>query len=326
MQNRGKTFIWIGIGILAAFMGIWAPGRLVNWQAEDYKNVIHQTSGSNYYNGSQQAVVMTLYERMKLMSGAWDSSWQEVDSETVDAMENAPKQANLDTILETDGELELVGYCYQNRESILTLAEAGMQTFYEAGMYPKDVVSGYANWYRPIVHLYQYSDSVFEAYTCYAWLVELDYYDGSCKHLLLIDDTSGLILAGGMWNLNAGTDTVWLQKLEEQSMFPDEIIEYYRGGNPLNGTALNITNAGSYQPQYPLWEEQYQEIADNANRLRLQGKQSYLLSEKQLPVSYEEAVSEVQTITDNDKFLYTIEWWEGQCRFSLTPFTIQIEK
>lgn len=326
MRNNGKAYVWIGIGVLAAFMGIWFPGRLVSWQAEDYKNAIHQTSGSNYYNGSQQAVVMTLYERMKLMSGEWDSSWLEVNPETVGSMADAPQHEGLDTVLETDGEVEIAGYCYQNSESILTLVEAGMQTFYETGLYPRDVVSGYGNWYRPTVHLYQYSDSVFEAYTCYAWLVELDYYDGSSKHVLLIDDTSGLILAGGMWNSDTQADAAWMKQIEEQTVLPDEIIEYYRRGNRLKGTALNITNAGNYQPQYPLWEEQYQELADNANRQRLQGEQSYLLSAKQTLVSYEEAVREVQTITDNDKFLYTIEWWEGQCRFSLTPFTIQMEK
>ncbi len=344
MKNRER--IWIGIGILIAIMGIWLPGVLVNWQAQKDRNVVHQTSGSNYYNGSQQAVFMTLYERMKLMSGEWDSSWQEVDPATIAAITDAPSNESENNGLETGGDLELIGCCYQNRQDVLELAEAGIDVFYQAGVYPQTVTSGYENWYRPSVHLYQYSDSVFEAYTCYAWLVELDYYDGSCRHVILIDDTSGLILAAGMLEDPAQSDTVsntaidtasnttsnkvlntaWIQQLEEQTQLPEAVAEYYREGQELTGTALNITDTACYQPSYALWEEEYRTLMGGSSSRRVQGEQKYLLSEKQEPVSYEEAVQEVKNIVDNDKFLYTMRWEKGQCQLSLTPFTVQMQE
>ena len=88
MRRRTKEWIFCGIGILIAVSCILLPGEIVSIQADKRKNEVIQTPAYNYYHGHSTATQMTLYERMKLISGEWDSRYQEVSLQEVQSIEN----------------------------------------------------------------------------------------------------------------------------------------------------------------------------------------------------------------------------------------------
>lgn len=328
MKNKRKKreIIWLILSVLVAIVCLLLPGAIVEFQANSKKQVIHQVYSSNYYGSSDTAAVMTLYERMKLISGEWDSNCQEVDPKEVQAISDAPKEAFDNVVEGQNGEVQLEGYSYMDYQSVLETAEEGMSTFYECGIYPENTVSQYGNWYRPTVSLYQYSDAVFDAYICYVWLVEFDYYDGSMQHVMLIDDTSGLILASGVKGDNYRLPASWKKSMTEAHTLPEEIINYYQRQQKIREPIVDISEADCYQPHYELWSERYGLSEDQRNgpRAGMTGKQ-YLFSASNVLYSYEEAEEEVKNIVLNEKFIYSLQWDDTQCWFCLVPFTVPIE-
>lgn len=321
-----KEVLWLSISIGVALICMFLPGILVGFQASNHKNVIQQTYSSNYYNGKETAVVMTLYERMKLISGEWDSNWQEVDSGQVQPIEEVMEEEIAKVTSGQSGDIELSGYCYLDYQGVLEKAEQGMNTYYTAGFYPENPVSDYNNWYRPTVTLYQYSDSIFDSYTCYVWLVEFDYYDGSLKHTLLIDDTSGLILAGGIQGENYKIDTNWSEEINKRIEFSPSVRSYYRTEGLFYKSVIDVSGTTIYHPQYELWNNAYG-LTENQNPGTLSnGRKEYLFSKNDNLNSYTQAVEEVRTFVDNDKYLYSLQWDNNRCWFCLLPFTVEMEQ
>lgn len=323
--NR-KEIMWLSLSVMLAILCMILPGMFVNAQADRNKNSVHQASASYYYSRTQTAVQMTLYERMKLISGEWESNWTEADQQEIRDISEIPKEGLPGQQSGQKGDLELTGYCYMDYQSVLEHVEEELQVYYETGFYPEDPESTYSNWYRPTVTLYQFSDAIFDSYVCYVWLVELEYYDGSMRHTILLDDTSGMILAAGIQGENYMLDTQWMQKARQRSAISGTLLDYYHKVQPIRST-FDIAGTKGYQPQYELWNEAYglNEGQRAGSATGLEQKQ-ILLSTSTDITSYAEAVREVKNIVNNDKFVYSLRWNDRQCWFSLTPFTVRLEQ
>ncbi len=322
-KRKWKPVIWVSLSILLAVFCMVLPGTVVQLQAENNIQVVHQAPGAYNYSSGQMIVQMTLYERMKLISGEWESNWQQVEQDSVRSASTMP--VVMYTVPGQTGDNQLEGYCYLDYQSVLECAQAGLNELYEMGIYPEEAKSTYNNWYRPEVSLYQYTDSVFNSYTCYVWLVELDYYDGSFSHILLIDDTSGIILAAGLREEEADMNRQWIREMDTREDFTD-VLNYYRTVQDIQ-SALDITGTDFYQPHYELWNEKY-----NLNEAQLAGtalglnQKQLLFSSHTYLTSYEAALKEVKGIVNNDKFVYSVYWNDRECWFYLTPFTVRLEK
>lgn len=318
--------IWLSLSILLAVLCMILPGMLVSVQADNNKNTIHQASASYYSTQAHTAVRMTLYERMKLISGEWESNWAEADQQEMRNILDMPEEYMPVVQNGQEGNLELAGYCYMNYQSVLKHAESELIKYYEEGFYPVNPQSTYSNWYRPTVTLYQYSDAIFDSYVCYVWLVELEYYDGSMQHTILLDDTSGMILAAGIQGDGYSLDSVWMQGVSRIQTLSGALRDYYAATQPIR-TILNITGTNSYQPQYELWNSAYGLTAGQISGFSGGAyKKQILISTTTDISSYGEAVEEVKNIVDNDKFIYSLQWTQQRCWFSLTPFTIRLEQ
>lgn len=351
MRRGMKEWIFSGIGILIAVSCIVLPGEIVSYQADRCKNEVIQTPAYNYYHGHSTATQMTLYERMKLISGEWDSRYQEVSLQDVHSMEDLSDDISEDFVSVQDGELQYPGYCYQDFQSVIERAEDGLELLYAAGVYPESAVSEYSSWYRPRVRLYQYSDSIFNTYSCYVWLVQFDYYDGSMTHTLLIDDTTGLILAGGVRDgldhssiessgstgeyVVPGTFIGSIQ--DDMEQLSGSIISYYlkevldeKGSVDrerllqLNGRI--ISKDGMYTPNYDLFTAAYWQTEDYSTVEENPNNKKYLIVSDHEVADYEEAREEVRNIVDNDKYIFEIEWYSTEYYFKIVPFTVKLDQ
>lgn len=351
MRRRTKEWIFCGIGILIAVSCILLPGEIVSIQADKRKNEVIQTPAYNYYHGHSTATQMTLYERMKLISGEWDSRYQEVSLQEVQSIENLSEDIRQDFVSVQSGDLQYSGYCYQDFQSVIEKSEEGMRLMYEAGIYPEPVISEYSSWYRPRVRLYQFSDSIFDAYSCYVWLVQFDYYDGSLTHTLLIDDTSGLILAGGIQGEadpsaaastgSAGAYTVpgtFIGSIQDDlNQLPVSLIGYYLDDAldekesvdrdrllQLNGRT--ITKVGMYTPGYDLFTAAYWQTEDPSTVEESPNNMKYLIVSDHEVADYEEAREEARNIVDNDKYIFETEWYSTEYYFKIVPFTVKLQE
>lgn len=325
LKLHKKEVIWLILGLAIALLCMLLPGNLVKMQANREKNMIQQTYSSNYYSGGDASVRMTLYERMKMISGEWDSQWQEVDQNDVLPISDIEDTISKNTSTTENGDLEYSGYCYMDYDSVIKAAESGIEVLYEAGIYPENAVSEYSNWYRPTVTLYQYSDSIFDAYTCYVWMVQFDYYDGSMSHIMLIDDTTGLILAGGIQGEGVSISNTWSNHMIALTDLPENVTNYYKKYQKIKNQMMEVSEPDLYLPQYALWNMAFGLSEDEINgTVFSMERKTFLLSAEHELRNYEEAVNEVKNLTDNDKFLYSVQWEDDRCWFYVLPFTVKV--
>lgn len=340
-KNKKHTGLWILTGILLAGACVILPGTIITIQAEQMKNQVEQTYSYAYSDESVQAVRMTLYERMKLMSGEWESDYYAVSPDEVLPIQDAEDELSSQVSAIEMGDLEAAGYAYLNNRTVLTKAEEGMRVFYEAGAYPEEVVSEYQNWYRPRVTLYQYVDAVFHVYSCYVWVVQYDYYDGSKSHTVFIDDTTGLILAYGVSGNTEGAYEIpedYVLGLEERKKAREEhqnvqglllasynlLNQYYADAYTFSSDYLEITEEEVYLPQYTLWRQIYWNEEEPENVPEELTIQDVCMFFEQHGVSdYETALLEGRQMMDNDKYLYVLRWSADRVEVELLPFTIK---
>lgn len=321
-----KTKLWLGLSCLLVIACLVLPGTIVSIQAVTDKNVVHQAAASFYSSKSQTAVWMTLYERMKLISGEWESHWEEADQQAMMNIQDIPREKQPVVDNRQGGSLELEGYCYMDYYSVLERAEKDLKQFYESGFYPVDPESTYSNWYRPTVTLYQYSDAVFDSYVCYVWLVELEYYDGSMKHTILLDDTTGIILAAGLQGDSFTLEPEQIRRLDAIDHCSETVLDYYRTSQQIWDT-LDITERNVYLPHYAAWSARYGlTAAQMAGTTSEMSRRQYLFSSSTNLTSYEAAIEEVKNTVNNDKFILSLQWSSEQCWFYLMPFTIKLEQ
>lgn len=172
---RRNKFIFKALLILASlsafFSAIFMPKLLLNKKTERSLSLVAEVPDS-YYLAAQTATArnaslkLSALDKIRLICGAWDSSMTKCDI--------------------TEGFLTM--------DEAVSLARAQMELYYQAGLYPVSLYSGYDNWYSFECNLYKYTDTSFKTYTAYLWEITFTKFDTSIYHTLLMSE-SGTILA-----------------------------------------------------------------------------------------------------------------------------------
>ncbi len=172
-KNNFSLSLLLGISLacLAVACGILLP-KLILRKATDKQLSVVETAPESYYlasgtamakNASQQ---LSSLDRIKLISGVWESNCVQV----------SPGEGTL------------------SEAEIIALTKQQMEYYYEQNVYPYSLSSSYSNWYSWSTELYCYTDTVFNTYTTYLWVVHFIKFDNMLEHTILITE-NGTILA-----------------------------------------------------------------------------------------------------------------------------------
>lgn len=173
-MKKGKyifKILFILASLIAVFSAIFVPKLLLDKKSEDSLSQVIEAPDS-YYLTSRTATArsasskLSALDKIRLICGVWDSSMTQCDV--------------------TDGFLTM--------DEAVALARAQMELYYQAGLYPVSLYSGYNNWYSFECNLYKYTDTSFQTYTAYLWEITFTKFDSSTYHTLLMSE-SGTILA-----------------------------------------------------------------------------------------------------------------------------------
>lgn len=170
-MNKKKHKSLLIYGVLAIVLaGIFLPGILLHliFSMNLGKAL---TAPRNYYIASNSAISrnasarLTEYEKMKLISGIWESSEVPVDS----------SRSSITEI------------------TAVNLAKQAVNDLYQNMVYPYHFDSSYGNWYSWDAALYQCTENTFHTYTAYYWLIHFYKYDDTETHTVLMTESGNLL-------------------------------------------------------------------------------------------------------------------------------------
>lgn len=170
-EKLNFKILLITASLIAFFSAIFVPKLLLNKKSELSLSHVMEAPDS-YYLTSRTATArsasskLSALDKIRLICGVWDSSMTQCDV--------------------TEGFLTM--------DRAVSLAREQMELYYQAGLYPVSLYSGYDNWYSFECNLYKYTDTSFQTYTAYLWEITFTKFDTSTYHTLLMSE-SGTILA-----------------------------------------------------------------------------------------------------------------------------------
>ncbi|MCM1308856.1 MAG: hypothetical protein NC223_09695 [Butyrivibrio sp.] len=171
MNKRAVKYISVVIASAAAVLsGIFLPGLLIKRiSASDLGKT--EAAPAKYYNASSFALSrniseqMDSYDRLRLVSGSWESSLEEADEHEMSLRMHHAAAAARDCIEE----------------------------LYGKGLYPTSLSSKYGNWYNWQAEPYKAVDSVFNTYAAYYWKVTFQSIDRDERHTVYVLEDGTLI-------------------------------------------------------------------------------------------------------------------------------------
>lgn len=225
------------LAIAAIISGILVPKLLLSQKAKVQMSVV-ETAPEDYYLASSTVMArraseqLSSLDRIKLISGTWESA-----------------SAKCST---TEG--------FLSESEAVTLAKQQLEYFYDAGVYPYSLSSSYGNWYSWSTELYQYTDTVFNTYTTYLWIIKFTKFDNSLTHTILMTESGTILSAEVSGNTTQDTDIIMASS---DTFSPDKlncasIINAYSEENISNIIGKNIymhsqkrNNSVKITPPYP---------------------------------------------------------------------------
>lgn len=173
MKNENfRIRLSIILTIVIGLTGIFLPGIVLNITNTSILNIAATLPGKYYAsttstisrNASSQ---LSDYQKMMLISGAWES-------ETVEA----------DISESTLSEYEAIN-----------AAQTAINLLYKHDNYPCSLESGFKNWYTWKATLYKATDINFHTYTAYYWKLTFHRYDTKEYHTVLMMEDGTLLCA-----------------------------------------------------------------------------------------------------------------------------------
>ena len=152
--------------------GLFLPGLFLTQNSENMSGEM-KTVPAEYYSSHGTAVSrvasmqLSEYEKIRLISGAWDSITTESSSEK-----------NNDSSF-----------------SVVKKAEDNLNKLYQNDLYPTSFYPIAANWYAWEATYYSSVDTTFHTYTANYWLIKLSKYDGTEKHVILMTEDGTVLFA-----------------------------------------------------------------------------------------------------------------------------------
>lgn len=168
-QSQYKKIIVIGF-LFVSLLGIVLPGTLLHFTFSSNLNEV-QNVPEEYYNSSSSTIFrntsakLSEYERIKLISGAWDSTLEQAD----------------------------ISESTLNDVAVAELARTAVDELYTAGCYPYEFGSSYDNWYSWKVQSFRCTENSFHTYSTYCFLVTFYRYDDDEVHEVLITESGTLL-------------------------------------------------------------------------------------------------------------------------------------
>lgn len=118
-------------------------------------------------------------DRIKLISGSWESTGRQCDISE--------------------------GFLTENQA--ITLAKNNLDEFYSVGVFPYSISSNYNNWYSWDTKLYCYTDSLFNTYSAYLWVINFTKFDNSISHTIYMTE-SGVIIGAETTDTTNNTNKI----------------------------------------------------------------------------------------------------------------------
>lgn len=170
MKQSGHKKMIISGFVLVTLLGIALPGTLLHFTFASNLNTV-QNVPEEYYNSSDSTISKSAsaklsdYERIKLISGAWNS-----------------------TVKQTD-----ISESALNDAAVAELARAAVSELNAAGAYPYQFSSTYNNWYSWKVQCFHCTENSFHTYSADCFLVTFYRYDNDEVHDVLITEDGTLL-------------------------------------------------------------------------------------------------------------------------------------
>lgn len=219
-NRRGRTrirkaLILSGVCIVV-LAGIILPGQvLAVRERHGYDQVAavpEEYLATNSAMTKNASLNLKMSERLRLISGQWESQIQEAASFEMEQ---------------------------ENYEAISLLRE-GMKGLYHTRQYPVNLSSEYSNWYTWTAQSYKAVDTTFHTYAAYYWIIHFEKYDGTESHTIWMLDDGTIFLAEAVMGDNIdSTDlssaSVVMRQTEDQTVTaldmstmpdPEELILY----------------------------------------------------------------------------------------------------
>lgn len=174
MKQSGYKKMIVGAFVLVTLLGIVLPGTLLHFSFTSNLNQVKSVP-EEYYNSSGSTISknasakLSEYERIKLISGAWDSTQEQADI----------SESTLSDVVAAE------------------LARTAVDELYTAGCYPYELSSSYDNWYSWKVQSFRCTENSFHTYSAYCFLVTFYRYDNDEVHEVLITENGTLLC---IWN------------------------------------------------------------------------------------------------------------------------------
>ncbi len=155
------------VSLIASF---FIPDLLLKSKREKSTNLI-RTAPESYYVESGNAMArntssnLTSLEQIKLISGSWESTSRECELDE--------------------------GFLSENEA--VYLARYQLDTFYDMGIFPYSSAANYNNWCSWDAKLYCYTDSLFNTYSAYLWVITFTKFDNSVSHTVLMTEHGTII-------------------------------------------------------------------------------------------------------------------------------------
>jgi hypothetical protein len=172
MKKKWMYCIIIILTLIVAVGGVFMPGIILKHKGKSMLNKA-ESAPLEYYSAASSVVArnssakLSEYQKLQLISGAWES---------------ADSDAGRDESLITEYEA-------------VTLAQAAIGRLNAAGLYPSTISSDYGNWYSWTADCYKATDTTFNTYTSYYWVISFSRYDETESHTVLMTEGGTVLLA-----------------------------------------------------------------------------------------------------------------------------------
>ncbi len=216
-----KSLLLIIPCIIAVVASLSVPDLLLSKTKENSTNII-AIAPESYYVESGNAMArnassnLSSLDQIKLISGAWESN------ESVCGLDQ--------------------GFLTENEA--IQLARYSLDIFYDLGVFPYSSSSNYNNWCSWDAKLYCYTDSLFNTYSAYLWVISFTRFDNSVTHTIYMTE-NGVILGANTTDTHYRANNIMsaYTDLYVKDIFSDENITLIKKEVAPEGTVI--------KPVYP---------------------------------------------------------------------------
>lgn len=175
MKNNNPLLLPVSIilTLLVTISGLFLPQLLLEQYAGSQAGTVTRISSDDYISENSAILAMASsqlseYERIQLITNSWDGESSRVSASF------SEKDAN---------------YMYKT-------AKEGLHKLYMADLYPASFVEESGdNWYNWKAERYCCTDSTFQVFKAYYWVMNLYKYDGTESHTVIISEEGTIIYA-----------------------------------------------------------------------------------------------------------------------------------